>query len=109
MLGGLSLRRRYCSLKWPESSRVGLELQRWAFAPLGLSRGYLFRGSCPSTLGWRNSARGWPLRLYFAERMPSTWALAKRLAIPLVTWDLEQRQSGAVNAVVLSPPEALAR
>ncbi len=36
-------------------------------------------------------------------------ALANRLAIPLVTWDLEQRQRGAVSAVVLSPPEAVAR
>ena len=34
-------------------------------------------------------------------------ALANRLAIPLVTWDLEQRQRGAANAVVLSPPEAV--
>ena len=36
-------------------------------------------------------------------------ALANRLAIPLVTWDVEQRHRGAVNAVVLSPPEAIAR
>ena len=35
-------------------------------------------------------------------------ALASRLSIPLVTWDLEQRQRGAANAVVLSPPEAIA-
>ena len=35
-------------------------------------------------------------------------ALANRLGIPLVTWDLEQRHRGAVSAVVLSPHEAVA-
>ncbi len=36
-------------------------------------------------------------------------AMASRLAIPLVTWDLEQRRRGAASAVVLSPSEAIAR